>query len=235
MLGVIGGSGTERLFENKEYKTVETKYGKVKIAIVKDFGKEFVFLPRHGFNHELPPHRINYHANIKALHNIGVDKIIATNAVGALKEEYKIGSILIPHTFLDFSKRIWTFFDDKPVHTDMTRPYDKELSKIVFDICKSLGYEVIWEGVYVSTAGPRFETDGEINMFRILGGDVVGMTGAPEVILSRELGIRYASISIITNYAAGLQKKVTEEEVYEVMRNMEEKIHQIIKNIVAMV
>ncbi len=232
MLGLIGGSGTEKFFETKETIDVETKYGNIAVKVLKVGNKDVYFVHRHGESHNIPPHKVNYHGNLKALEKLDVKKIIATNAVGSLKKEYSIGSFLLPHTFVDFSKQIWTYYDEDVKHTDVTEPYDEEMRKDIAEIGKKFGIEIYNGGTYVSTAGPRYETIGEIEFYRKMGWDVVGMTGAPETTLANELGMRYVSISIITNYAAGLQKKVSHEEVEESMKKIEKNLKNILEEYV---
>ena len=171
-------------------------------------------MPRHAKGHTKPPHMVNYRANIYAMKQLGVDRIIATNAVGSLDESIKPGDFVIPHDFIDFTKlRNGTFYDDRTVHIDVTEPYCSELRKTYLFVWK-----VIDNGVYVCTEGPRFETPAEIQMFRMLGGTVVGMTGLPEAVLARELEMCYASISTVSNYAASISpSNLTIDEVFDIM------------------
>jgi len=154
---------------------------------------------------------------------IGVDRIIATNAVGSLERSVKPGDFLIPHDFIDFTKlRNGTFYDERTVHVDVTEPYCNELRSVI-----SSSGEVLEEGVYVCTEGPRFETPAEIQMFRMLGGTVVGMTGIPEAVLARELEMCYASICTVSNYAASISPtNLTIDEVFEIM---DSKKHDLVK------
>ncbi len=199
---------------------------------IKLAGREILFLPRHGKTHEIPPHRINFRANIFALRRLGVTHVIATNAVGSLRKALIPGSFFIPSDFLDFTKQIWTFYENKVVHADMSSAFDKNLSKILFEACKTCKYKVKFGGIYIGTSGPRFETPAEIKMYKKLGGDVVGMTAVPEVILANELKIKYASLCIISNYAAGMQEKLSLEEVFEIVRSNEEKIRNVLEKAV---
>ncbi len=157
---------------------------------------------------------INYRANLWALKKIGVTQILATNAVGSLKKSVAPGDFVIPHDFLDFTKmRPGTFYDERTVHIDITSPYCSNLRSVLISSGR-----VVDQGVYVCTEGPRFETAAEIKMFQILGGTLVGMTGIPEVILSRELEICYSSICLVSNYAASISPhKLTIDEVFEIM------------------
>lgn len=216
MIGIIGGTGIYELVEqgrSVEEKVLDTPYGKSpEMSLFKLHDKEVVFMSRHARGHANPPHMVNYAANIWALKKMGVDRILATNAVGSLDESIKPGDLVVPHDFLDFTrKRRNTFYDDRAVHIDITEPYCPQLR----DILKSSG-KVIGEGVYVCTEGPRFETAAEVNMFRMLGGTLVGMTGLPEAVLARELEMCYASICTVSNFAASISPdKLTLDEVFD--------------------
>ena len=205
MIGIIGGSGVYEITEKADScteKVVETEYGSVTVSILDICSKKVAFIPRHAAGHSIPPHKINYRANIDALKNVGVTQIIATNSVGSMNEEMGPGTFVIPDDFLDFSQnRAKTYYENKVVHVDMTEPYCPTLR----DILDKSG-DVILGGTYVCTEGPRFETPAEIKMFKMLGGDLVGMTGVPEVTLARERGICYNSICIVSNYAAGIHE-----------------------------
>ncbi len=152
-------------------RIIETPYGKSpEISVFKLHDKDVVFMPRHAKGHEYPPHMINYRANIHAMKQMGVERIIATNAVGSLEVSLKPGDFLVPHDFLDFTKvREFTFYDSKTVHIDITEPYCHDLRDILIS-----SDDVVENGVYVCTEGPRFETAAEIAMFKQLGGSVVG-------------------------------------------------------------
>ena len=198
-------------------KTVKTRYGSSVVLSSSD-GK-FVVVPRHGPGHSVPPHMINYRAMIAALDKLGVAMVIATSAVGSMNREFKVGEVGLVGQFLDFTKaRRGTFFDEKVHHTDMTEPYSPRLNRALKRSSERIGV-LLKEGlVYVCAEGPRFETAAEIKMYRALGGDVIGMTGVPEVVLANEKGMEYSSLVIATNWAAGMQQKVSHEEVLGVMK-----------------
>lgn len=229
MIGIIGGSGVYELTDKAdkvEKKLVDSEFGEpVEVSILTIAGKEVAFIPRHAKGHSVPPHKINYKANIDALKHLGVTQIIATNSVGSLNSQIPPGSLVLPTTFLDFTAvRDKTFFNDEVVHVDMTEPYCGRLNNII----ASCG-NVIEGGTYVCTEGPRFETTAEIKMFEILGGDVVGMTGLPEVVLAREKEICYSSICIVSNFAAGISDdKLTIDEVFESMENIKSELIDLI-------
>ncbi|RLF12206.1 MAG: S-methyl-5'-thioadenosine phosphorylase [Thermoprotei archaeon] len=221
-IGIIAGSGMEELADGAPRQKVKTTYGEAEVAYVSLQGIEVVLLPRHGFSHTVPPHRVNYRANIASLKKLGVERVIATAAVGSLNDEFKPGDLVVVNDFLDFTKSRPPSFHEglKVIHVDLTTPYCPEVRACLIEGCRKSGVEVHDGGVYVCTEGPRFETPAEIRMFRRLGGDVVGMTGLPEAVLAREAGLCYASLCIVTNMAAGMQARITASEVVEVMRRV---------------
>ncbi len=243
-IGVIGGSGFYELFnlKNKRTKKIITRFGDVELEVGEIANKKVAFLARHGKGHALPPHKINYLANALAMYEIGVNYVIATNAVGSMREDLRPGTLVVPNQIIDFTKtRQYTFFDGTfsikmrdgtvkkgVVHTDVTEPYCRELRNKIIEAASKIGFKVIPEGVYVCTEGPRFETPAEIKFFKIIGGDLVGMTASPEVFLFKELEICYASICVVTNYAAGIQKRITHEEVIEIFNKKKTEIAKII-------
>lgn len=235
VIGIIGGSGVYEITQKAdsvENKLVKTDYGDVEVSILDICSKKVAFIPRHASGHSIPPHKINYRANIDALKNVGVTKIVATNSVGSMNEDMPPGSFVIPDDFLDFSQdRVKTFYENKVVHVDVTEPYCPSLR----DVLAKSG-EVLLGGTYVCTEGPRFETPAEIKMFKMLGGDLVGMTGLPEVVLAREREICYNSICIVSNYASGISEdELTIDEVFEMVAKKEadllELIYNFIKNV----
>jgi 5'-methylthioadenosine phosphorylase len=241
-LAIIGGTGVydPMILDDIREITQDTAYGKVTLTIGQYHGQEVAFIPRHGSQHSVPPHLINYRANIMGLKMLGVKCILATAAVGSLNLDLKPGMFVLADQFLDFTKnRINTFFDGGEqgvFHCDMTVPYCSELREAVAQAAQECGFALQNGGTYVCTEGPRFETAAEIDMFKQLGGDLVGMTSVPEVCLARELGICYANISIITNYAAGISPTIlTHSEVLQRMKESTSKVRKLmlesIKNI----
>lgn len=206
-IGIIGGTG---FYETEgEEITVDTEYGEISLFHQKKYGRDVLFVSRHGKKRSAP-HAVNYHGIMDALHRSGVTAIVALNTVGSMKKEIGVGSLVIPDDFIDFTSRKATFFDDELVHVDMSEPFCPVLRKLVLEEA-SIRCET-HEGVYVVTEGPRFETRAEIRMLRTFA-DVVGMTLAPEVVLARERGICYASICLVSNYAAGMQHTLDMEEI----------------------
>ncbi|MBI5663480.1 MAG: S-methyl-5'-thioadenosine phosphorylase [Nitrospirae bacterium] len=231
-IGVIGGSGLYRIegFVLKKHQAVTTPYGKPSDRyLLGKIGKtEIVFLPRHGSRHNVPPHMINYRANIWGFQKLGVDRILSISAVGGIKKGLKPGDIVILDQVMDMTRnRKSTFYDGKSgvVHIDFTDPYCPELRETLKKAGKRAGVPVKNGGTYVAVEGPRLETASEIRGFGILGGDVVGMTGMPEASLARELEICYSGLSVVANYAAGISKrKLTVAEVMEAMKATTEQI-----------
>jgi 5'-methylthioadenosine phosphorylase len=234
-LAIIGGTGVydPRILADIREVEVKTAYGEVNLRIGTYAGEEIAFLPRHGAKHSVPPHLINYRANIMALKLLGVQRVIATTAVGSINRQMAPGDFVLVDQFLDFTKnRTLTFFDGGEqgvVHTDFTEPYCPQCRTILMEASAKTGIALHPAGVYVCTEGPRFETPAEIRMFDRLGGDLVGMTNVPEATLAREAGLCYATISMVTNFAAGISPTaLTHEEVLEVMAENGEKLKQLV-------
>lgn len=236
LLAIIGGTGVcnSSILENCRENHLDTFYGTIHYTRGTYKGKEIIFLPRHGKAHSIPPHLINYRANILGLKRLGVTAILSTAAVGSLNTDFKPGEYVLPDQFIDFTKmRHTSFFDggeNGVVHTDMTEPYCSHLRQAVLEAGKRLSaYTIHNGGTYVCTEGPRFETPAEIKMYARLGGDLVGMTNVPEVCLAREAEICYATISMVTNYAAGISSApLTPSEVFDCMAENAKRLMELI-------
>lgn len=231
-IAIIAGSGLEKAYTLRGQLKVDTPYG---AAVTYDLQIDDIpvtFLPRHGLEHSVPPHRINYRANVYSLKQRKMEVVLATNAVGSLRRAVRPGDLFIPDQLLEFTKlRPFTFFDGEEgrvVHTDMTEPYSSVVRSALSGACRDAGARVHTSGVYVCTEGPRYETPAEIVMFRRLGGHVVGMTGYPEAVLARELGLEYGALCVVTNYGAGMQAKIDHKEVVELMGRSMEKVKLIL-------
>lgn len=211
---IIGGTGIYDAFEDAQSHSILTAYGEVSYDMVKTGDVEIVFLARHGKAHSVPPHGINYRANMMALKMLEVDEVYATCAVGSMNDLLEPGDVVLIKDFMDFTKgRVQTYFEGdqgKVAHVEMTDPYCLALRKRFADNIMSTPINYKGEAVYVCTEGPRFETAAEIRMFRHLGGDVVGMTNIPESVLAKELGLCYAAVGIITNWCTGIEGKQIE-------------------------
>ncbi|GHT97011.1 S-methyl-5'-thioinosine phosphorylase [Betaproteobacteria bacterium] len=211
MLAIIGGSGLTQLsnLEVSHREVVRTPYGEPSGALTfgRVGGRDALFLARHGYGHSIPPHLVNYRANLWALKESGAKYIVSVASVGGIRADLNPGDIVIPHQIIDYTwGRKNTYFDGNgaPVtHVDFTEPYDAILRRQLLAAAAAVGISVKDGGVYGATQGPRLETAAEIDRFERDGVAVVGMTGMPEAVLARELGIPYAAINLISNHAAG--------------------------------
>lgn len=231
LLAFIGGTGFDlrgpnSLFSDPSDERVETKFGPAHVTRAKLEGKEIVFLHRHArpddpAQKNVPPHRINYHANIAALKQLGVTGILASTAVGGVREEWPPGTLVLLDQFLDVTtNRAKTFFDERAVHIDVTQPYCTHLRGLLLKVAADTSIDLKPGGTYLCADGPRFETAAEVKTYATWGADVVGMTGVPEATLAREAEISYAGVSIITNAAAGIaHHPLTHEEVLVAMHS----------------
>ncbi len=211
MLGIIGGTGLTQLsnLEVTRRQVVRTPFGDPSGALT--FGRlnrrDVVFLARHGYGHTIPPHDVNYRANIWALHSEGVGRVVSVASVGGIRSDLPPGALAIPHQVLDYTwGRKHTFFDgpDQPVtHIDFTHPYCEELRSRLLKAAAAAGQAIVNSGVYAATQGPRLESAAEIDRLERDGADMVGMTGMPEAALAREIGLRYAVVAVVVNHAAG--------------------------------
>lgn len=211
---------------------IGTPYGpSPTLTISRMGGEDVIFLPRHGEKHTLPPHKINNRANLFALHSLGVERILATNVVGSLDPKYKPGDLVIPNDFIDFTRSGYiTFYNEAPItHIDFSSLYCPELREIMLNAAKKQMKKVWSKAVYICTDGPRYESPAEIRMFRILGCDIIGMTGMPEAALAHELEMCYATMCFVSNIAAGIQKRVIAEKVVEKSKAFESEIVKILK------
>ncbi|MEM2093734.1 MAG: S-methyl-5'-thioinosine phosphorylase [Candidatus Bathyarchaeia archaeon] len=228
---IIGGTGLEEYFPEEGGFRIGTPYGpSAPIFLLEDPSKDVVFLLRHGKKHSIPPHKVNYRANIWALNSLGVERILASNAVGAIDETFKVGDFVVPSDFFDFTKsRVSTFYDEAPVtHVDVAGLYCPELRSTLLEASKSIGSIAHAGGVYLCTDGPRYESPAEIRVFKSWGCSVVGMTGIPEGVLARELGICYASLCYVTNMAAGIGGHVSAEEVAVIGRETGRRVYKVL-------
>jgi 5'-methylthioadenosine phosphorylase len=209
VIGVFGGSGFYRLLDDVEEMPVATPYGPpsapVRVGHIE--GVEVAFMPRHGDEHTLPPHRINYRANVWAMREVGVRRIIGPSACGALKPELAPGTFVICDQFVDRTQgRESTFYDGpQTTHVSAADPYCRDLSEILVTSAEALGIPVVRGGTVVVIQGPRFSTRAESRWFSASGFDVVNMTQYPEAWLARELELCYANISLVTDYDVGLE------------------------------
>ena len=202
-VAIIGGTGSDITLDNVEERKVYTPYGSTSSAITIGNFKEknIAYIPRHGIKHSIPPHKINYRANIWALKELGVKFIISPSAVGSLKKKHNKGKFILVDQYIDKTKkRIETFYDGGQLcHIGQADPYCEYLNGLFFETGRNLNLNIQNSGVYVCIEGPRFSTRAESKMFRQWGGDVVGMTNYPEVVLAAEKEICYCCIAMVTD------------------------------------
>ena len=236
-LAIIGGSGLTSLEGLEIINEIDpdTLWGKpsAPITVGKFNNTEILFLPRHGNPHTIPPHKINYRANIQALKDADVSEIIAVNAVGGITKEMTPCRIVIPDQLIDYTHgRIDTFYEenlDEVVHIDFTAPYSESLRQQFINAANTNNIDVHPNGTYAVTQGPRLETAAEINRYEKDGCDIVGMTSMPEASLARELEMEYACCSLVVNWAAGKTDEIITMEIIE--NNLKEgigKVHELL-------
>ncbi|MCZ7564220.1 MAG: S-methyl-5'-thioinosine phosphorylase [Burkholderiales bacterium] len=211
MLAVIGGSGLGQFagLEAVRRMAMPTPYGEpsAELTLGAIRGRRTLFLARHGDRHTIPPHEVNYRANLWALREAGADCVVAVAAVGGVRAELGPGTLLVPHQIIDYTwGRRSTYFEGggAPVtHVDFTHPYSEPLRRRLLEAGRAASEQLLDGGVYAATQGPRLETAAEIDRLERDGADVVGMTGMPEAVLARELELAYAAIAVVVNHAAG--------------------------------
>lgn len=234
-IGIIGGSGLDdpNLMPDMQVKIVETPYGEPSSPLKtgKINGVDVVVLARHGTAHSIYPTGVNYRANIYALKEVGCTHILATTAVGSLRDEIKPGDFVFIDQFIDQTKhRPLTFYEEKVIHTPMAEPFCKQLSKLLAESATELKQRYHQRGTVVTIEGPRFSTKAESHMFRLFGGDVINMSTVPEVILARELGLCYQSIAMSTDYDCWKEgeEPVTWDMIVQTMKENAENVKQLI-------
>lgn len=244
MLGIIGGSGLSALDNLKivRHEPVRTPYGDPSSALAFGTirGRAAVFLPRHGERHAIPPHAVNYRANLWALHAVGAKNVMAVASVGGIKAHLRPGSLVVPHQILDYTHgREATFVtgpDGRLLHVDFTAPYCGELRECILAAAVKAGHRAVDGATYAATQGPRLETAAEIDRLERDGADIVGMTGMPEAALARELELCYAALAIVVNPAAGRgadARRVRLEDIPAVLQEAKEKVIAIIEELAA--
>lgn len=246
-IGVIGGSGLYSFLEDVTEVQVETPYGPPSDSLFLGelAGRRVAFLPRHGRGHHLPPHRINYRANLWALRSVGARQVLGPCAVGGLRPEYGPGTLLVPDQFVDRTKgRVQTYFDGLPlpddtvpnvVHVSPADPYCPRGRRTVLDAARGRDWEPVDGGTLVVVEGPRFSTRAESRWHAAMGWSVVGMTGHPEAVLARELELCYTSITLVTDLDAGAEagEGVSHEEVLKVFAANVDRLRDVLFDAVA--
>jgi 5'-methylthioadenosine phosphorylase len=241
MLAIIGGTGLTRLstLAVAHREVVRTPYGEPSAALIfgELAGKATMFLARHGHGHTIPPHRVNYRANLWALKHRGARAVVAVASVGAIRG-VQPGDLVVPHQLIDYtSGRAQTYFDgadQKVVHVDFTHPYAPDLRRRLLEGAERGGIAVVDGAVYGAVSGPRLETAAEIDRMERDGATLVGMTGMPEAALARELDLPYASICVVVNHAAGRgdsTQHVSMESILGVLEPAIDRVHELLSHL----
>jgi len=237
-IGIFGGTGIydSDLLKDTQEVNIDTPYGKpsdtITVGIFK--GRKIAFLPRHGKKHTIPPHLINFKANIWAFKELGITRIIAPSAVGSLKEELEPGHFALPSQFLDFTKSRDGSFSEKGrvIHISVADPFWPELQLSILQVTEKQNLKMHKNCTYVCIEGPRFSTKAESKLYRSTGADIIGMTLVPECQLAREAQICYASISTITDYDVWAEKPVTAKKVLETLSKNVEKTKMVLTELI---
>ncbi len=240
-IGIFGGTGIydSGILENAKEITIDTPFGKpsdsITVGIFK--GRKIAFLPRHGKKHTIPPHLINYKANIWAFKELGITRIIAPSAVGSLKEEIEPGHFALPTQFLDFTKsRNGSFSDNgRVIHISVADPFCPELQLSILKVAKEQNLHIHKDCTYVCIEGPRFSTKAESKFYRTTGASIIGMTLVPECQLAREAQMCYASISTVTDYDVWAEKPVTAKEVLETLSKNVERTKKVLIDLISQI
>lgn len=245
MLAIIGGSGLTQLanLEVVRREIVRTPYGDPSGALTFGTirGEDVAFLARHGYGHTIPPHKVNYRANMWALAQAKVQYIVAVASVGGIRRDLKPGTLAIPDQIIDYTHgRDFTYFegmDRSVVHIDFTHPYCEPLRQRLIQAATQAGEPLVPTGTYAATQGPRLETAAEIDRLERDGAHMVGMTGMPEASLARELGVCYAAIAVVVNYAAGREDSadgIRMADINAVSRAALSRVHKILDFLVTL-
>ena len=236
MIGIIGGTGLTEFAQGELCGERKTPYGDTSSAIVRLMidDKPVYFLARHGHPHSIPPHKVNYRANLWALKQLGVSKLLAVNAVGGITEAMAAGVVVLPDQIIDYSYgREHTFYDgdkDELEHIDFSYPFSATLRQALMDAAADCSLSIIDQAVYGVTQGPRLETAAEIKRMRNDGCDIVGMTAMPEAALARELDIDYASACLVVNPAAGCSDAlITMADIHRVIDSGMAQVRALLK------
>ncbi|MBN1503320.1 S-methyl-5'-thioadenosine phosphorylase [Candidatus Woesearchaeota archaeon] len=240
-IGIIGGTGVydPKLMTNVVKKKIHTPYGATSdlVTIGKFKGKKVVFIPRHGSNHEYPPHQVNYRANIWAMQKLGVTRILAPGAVGSLKKEIKPGDFVFSDQFIDRTYgRGHTFYEQGQIcHISVAEPFCPELRQLLVSAASRLKVSFHEKGICIVINGPRFSTKAESHLYRSWDADIINMTMCPEVVLAREAEICYANIAMVTDYDCWYEHHVTSDEVVETMKQNIEKVKRLLTEIIPLI
>jgi 5'-methylthioadenosine phosphorylase len=245
MLGIIGGTGLTRLanLQITHRKVARTPYGEPSGALT--FGRlcdqDVIFIARHGYGHTIPPHAVNYRANLWALKDHGIDRVVSVATVGGIHESLLPGTLVAPDQIIDYThgrETTFTEYNGKPVsHLDFTWPYCEEMRQRCMEALRQAGESFLSAGVYGAVQGPRLESKAEIDRMARDGADMVGMTGMPEAYLAREIGLCYAAITVSANWAAGRGDSATSissEMIEATLNDVTGRLRQVLKNMACM-
>ncbi len=241
-IGIIGGSGLDdpSLFENAHDSVLNTPYGEPSCSLREGSigGVPVVLMARHGRRHTIPPSQVNYRANLWALREVGCTHVLASTAVGSLREEIRRGDLILPDQFIDFTRsRKLSFFESfepgNPRHTAMAEPFDADLRRMLARELTDLGYRFHDRGTVVTIEGPRFSTRAESRMFRIWGADIINMSIATEAVMANELGLPYAAVAMSTDYDSWKEDDaVTWEAILAVAQANAEKVLELFRRVI---
>jgi 5'-methylthioinosine phosphorylase len=241
-LAIIGGTGLTSLkgLEIVRREMVHTPFGEPSGPVTHGIlaGREVMFIARHGYGHTIPPHRVNYRANLWGLRGAGATRVVAVAAVGGIRDDMAPGCIAFPDQIIDYTwGREHTCFDrdlSEVTHIDFTHPYDAELRQRLMNAAKAADIQAVVEGCYGATQGPRLETAAEIRRMQADGCTMVGMTGMPEAALARELGLPYATCAVVANWAAGLQgqREVALADIEPVLKDAMARVRRILEELI---
>jgi len=240
-IGIFGGTGfyDSGLLKDSKEVNIETPYGKTSdsITIGSFMERKVAFMPRHGKKHTIPPHMINFRANIWAFKELGVKRIIAPSAVGSLKEELMPGHFALPSQFLDFTKSRKDSFSEvgRVIHISVAEPFCPELQKSILQVTDKQSITTHADCTYVCIEGPRFSTKAESKFFKSTGADIIGMTLVPECQLAREAQICYASLATVTDYDVWAEKPVTAKEVISTLSKNVESTKKVLTEMISVI
>ena len=240
-IAIIGGTGLTSIkgFEETGKEVISTPFGEASAPLIHGelFGEKVCFIARHGTNHTIPPHKINYRANIWLLKNAGIKRVISVNAVGGIRSDMQPSSLIVPDQIIDYTtSRTNTYFEEDlsdVIHIDFTQPFCEDLRQSIINVASAKKIDVISEGTYAATEGPRLETAAEVNRLERDGCHLIGMTCMPEAALAREQELCYASISVVANLAAGRGTDDLNMDIIEKNLNVGlERVHQLIEAVI---
>ena len=241
-LAIVGGTGLTKLqnLDRVNQEIVNTPYGKPSGPITRGVlaDKNIVFLPRHGYGHTIPPHKVNYRANMWALREAGAQRVVSVAAVGGIRHDLDAAMLIVPDQIIDYTySRITTYFEEEltqVTHIDFTTPYSESLRQLIINAAMAAKVTIAIGGTYAATQGPRLETAAEVDRLERDGCDIVGMTGMPEAALARELDLDYATCAVVANRAAGrssseITMQEIEKQLTSGMANVVKILNQLLK------